>query len=162
MNRWLLIPAVVCAAVFAIVVAGLYQAEGREQRAAAVAYVSPDRPPTPLKVAIAPSESEQKLQALTARFLQPWRKWESSPHRLYSRVAPQPIPSIAEEIQWADSSKQPSGCRLATITITIGEQAEQTPCIVDAGSGEVRLFADGKWLAEEEWLKLAPLPHGRS
>jgi hypothetical protein len=146
---------------FGVAAAGLYRAEGREQKTEAVAYVTPQNRDLRDEAALVAREAEQKLQALTAQYLQPWRDWESSPHRLISRAAPRPVPSISEHIELAGSSAQPAGCCLATITITIGDQAEQTPCIVDRRSGEVRLFAGGKWLGEDEWLKQAPLTSRR-
>lgn len=160
MNRLLLVPAVGCIAAFALVAAGLYRAEGREKKTSAVTYTSLARQELHVETALAPREAEQKLQTLTAQYLQPWRNWETSPHRLMSRAMPRPVPSISERIELVDSAAQLEGSYLATITITIGDQAEQTPCVVDRRSGEVRLFASGKWLAEDEWLTLAPLPHG--
>jgi hypothetical protein len=47
---------------------------------------------------------------------------------------------------------------VATIDVRIGSQSEQTPCVVDRITKQVRLFADGQWLTAEEWLKKAPLP----
>jgi hypothetical protein len=161
MNRLLLIPAVGCLVAFGVAAASFYRAEGREQDTEAVAYLAPKSRDLRDEGALAPRDAEQKLQALAAQYLQPWRQWESSPHRLLSRVAPRPVPSISEQIQLVDSRNQPAGCCLATITITIGEQAEQTPCIVDCRSGEVHLFDGGKWLTEYEWLKQAPLPSRR-
>ena len=159
MNRLLLIPAVGCLVAFGVAAAGLYRAEGREQKTSAVAYVAPQSRDLRDEAALVPHEAEQKLQALTAQYLKPWRDWETSPHRLVSRAAPRPVPSISERIELVDSATHPAGCWLATITVTIGDQPEQTPCIVDRHSGEVRLFASGKWLAEDEWLAMAPLPH---
>ena len=158
MNRLLLIPAVGCLAAFVVAAAGLYRADGREPKTATVAYVAPQSRDPRDESALAPREAEQKLQALTAQYLQPWRNWETSPRRMFSRAAPAPVPSISERIELVDSAAHPAGCWLATITVTIGDEPEQTPCVVDRHSGEVRLFAGGKWLAEDEWLALAPLP----
>lgn len=169
MNRMLLIPAICCFSAFTVLLVILNAATAREAAAqaarrggdAAISPVAIDDAPTPSAGAISKSgsEPEQLLQKLSDEYLQPWRQWENSPHRLYSRVAPSPVPSISAEIAVSpQGGNQLKNVALATITIRKGRTSDEVPCIVDRTTQRVHLFAAGKWLSSEEWLKTAPTP----
>jgi hypothetical protein len=179
MNRSLLVPAVCCAFGFVALLAILHQAAGREAATAdarqtvRVARVTRDpelvassytRPAVPdlnrlqNSPLLSPQDAEAALTTLSGEYLRPWRKWETSPHRIYSRAMPRPIPSIAAEVALSPRTTEADSFLLATITIRTGKQSQAVPCVVDRISKQVRLFADGQWLSEDEWLKTAPLP----
>src|SRR5262245_60960445 len=100
MNRWLSIPAVCCVVVFSAVYALLYGslrgesvsnlrqpalAIRGEKTPVQVASHSPVPHDAPL---LSVDQAERSLVSLRDAWLRPWRQRESSPHRLYSRVAP--------------------------------------------------------------------------
>jgi hypothetical protein len=104
-------------------------------------------------------QAEHVLTALSGEFVRPWRQWESSPTRLYSRAMPRPLPSLSTEIQWAQDATSPSDSfLLASITVTKGPQTQAIPCVVNRVTQEVCLFANGHWLTAADWLKQAPNP----
>jgi len=104
-------------------------------------------------------EAQQQLSVLADQYQRPWREWENSPHRFYSRAAPRPIPSISAEIAIAPSTKvQSDSFLLGAITVKIGARSEHIPCVIDRTSKIVWLSASGQWLTEEEWLAKAPAP----
>jgi hypothetical protein len=109
---------------------------------------------------LSPDEAHERLTALTGEYLRPWKQWESSPRRLYSRIAPRPIPSLSAEVEMTASAPEPQeSFVLAVIKVTRqGDEPQQVPCIVDRTTRQVRLFTDGRWLTSEEWLKQAPTP----
>lgn len=183
MNRFLWIPACLCVVGFAALTATFHFAAGQENAAqSAEGRAATNRGPSPAVNAYAaassvsatsstasrsvvekhlsPSECEQVLTALATAYLQPWREWEASPRRLFSRVAPRPIPAILAKVEMAPSSgDQPEGFVTAAIVVQKGEQAETYPCVVARDTQAVWVFADGKWMPSATWLTTAPLPN---
>jgi len=109
---------------------------------------------TPL---LSEEEAQQQLSALVDQYMRPWREWENSPQRFYSRAAPRPIPSISAEIAIVPSI-QSDGFLLGTITVKVGTRSEHIPCVLDRMSKVVWLSASGQWLTAEQWVKKAPVP----
>ena len=105
-------------------------------------------------------DAEQSLTALVDEYLRPWRQWETSPRRLYSRAAPRPIPTMYANIAISPSTLGQSDSFLVA-TIAVGTEAhpQVVPCVVDRITKRVGFFVEGHWLTEDEWLKSAPLPH---
>ena len=105
-------------------------------------------------------DAEQSLTALLNEYLRPWRQWETSPHRLYSRAAPRPIPTRYASIAMSPGTLAQSDNFLVA-SIAVGTEAHQqlVPCVVDRINKRVGFFVEGNWLTEDEWLKSAPLPH---
>ena len=168
MNRMLIIPAGCCLVAFAALWASLNGAAGKESRSGALAAARENvsatiatRPSLSTKTKpLALEEVEQSLTALTGEYLRPWRQRETSPRYLYSRVAPQPIPSISAEVELAaGANSQADGMAVAAIVIKTGLRAETIPCVVDRHTRQVRVFAGGEWLTEAQWLSQAPLPN---
>lgn len=168
MNRMLIIPAGCCLVAFAALWASLSGAAGKESRSGALAAarqnVNVAIATRPLLSAVtkplALEEVEQSLTALTGEYLRPWRQQASSPRYLYSRVAPQPIPSISAEVELATgANSQADGMAVAAIVVKTGRQSETMPCVVDRFTRQVRVFAGGQWLTEAQWLSQAPLPN---
>ena len=188
MNRWLSIPAGCCFVAFGFVYAVLHGAVGGEsvsnlrrpipavgsENAPAPTATGPLAPQDARLVSIA--EAERTLVSLRDAWLRPWRQWESSPHRLYSRAAPRPIPSMSAEIQLASESLSESdGCLVGVISVHkglpagpyglpaasmpgAGSETSSIPCVVDRLTSRVRFFHNGRWLTDDEWLTTAPLP----
>jgi hypothetical protein len=150
MNRALVIPAVGCVLVFAGTFAMLHRAAGETGPKADVA---------PPAVYERGREPETKLKTLAAEYVRPWQEYQRSPARLYSRVAPRPVPSIGAEVELVTTDAAPGGSvLLATIHVSIGDQKTSTPVIVDRDTKEVRVFSQGKWQNTYDWLKTAPNP----
>jgi hypothetical protein len=170
MNRSLMIPAGCCLCAFAGLMVAFHAAAGREsasqRQILATASLSGDRrattPPAADTMAanslVTADEAEQLLTALADEYIRPWRKWQNSPHRLYSRAAPRPIPTITTEVAMSAVSTDESSFLLASIQVQRGKQSQQVPCVIDRKTKEVRLFADSQWLGAQDWLKQAPLP----
>jgi hypothetical protein len=168
MNRALIIPAGFCLVAFVTMLAALHGANDRQTVAVSttpgtVGQYSDRLPiPTPNAHSARPmseAESRERVAALADQYLRPWRQWESSPRHLYSRAAPRPIPTITAEIAMVPTAKgQSDGFLLGKITITIGARPQAVPVIVDRMKRRAWMCADGQWLAEEVWLKNAPLP----
>ena len=57
-----------------------------------------------------------------------------------------------------DASSESDSFLLASIVIRKGAQSQAVPCVVDRLTKRTRLFVEGQWLTEDEWLKTAPLP----
>jgi hypothetical protein len=112
----------------------------------------------PSKPRLSTEEAEQVLVSLTGDYLRPWRRFESAPHRLYSRAAARPIPTISAEVAMSPDSIEDSNLQLAAINIRRGTRSQQVPCVVDRTTKEVCLFSEGKWLRADQWLEQAPLP----
>jgi hypothetical protein len=195
MNRWLSIPAVCCVVAFGVVYVFMYGALHGESannlrrpapatRGGDAAPSSPAvRPATAGEGLMSIDDAERALASLRDQWLRPWRQWESSPHRLYSRAAPRPIPSMSAEIQLASASLSESDvCLVGVISVHkglpagpyglpggrggmpgaympgAGSETSSIPCVVDRLTSRVRFFHDGHWLNEEEWLATAPQP----
>jgi hypothetical protein len=200
MNRWLSIPAVFCAVAFSVVYALMYGALRGESannlRPTVPATRGGDAPPSSSAVRLATAgeslmsidDAQRSLASLRDEWLRPWRQWESSPRRLYSRAAPRPIPSLSAEIQFASESLGESdGCLVGVISVHKGlptgpyglpagsmpgagsetssmpggfggSETSSIPCVVDRLTSRVRFFHNGRWLTDEEWLATAPLP----
>ena len=177
MNRSLVIPAGCCLFAFAVLLATLHGAVSRGaiaepaqssapggrgvRGAAAPTLVDPESDASQANgvLLLSAEDGEQVLTSITGEYMRPWRQWEASPRRLYSRAAPRPIPTIAATVGMPPGAAgQGDSFLVATIDVRIGSRSEQIPCVVDRVSKQVRLFADGQWLTEEEWLKKAPLP----
>jgi len=182
MNRWLSIPAGCCFVAFGVLYAVLYGAGGDSsanlrrptpavggENARTPAASGPLAPRDGRMLSIA--EAERRLVSLRDDWLRPWRQWESSPHRLYSRAAPRPIPSMSAEIQLAtESLGESDGCLVGVISVHRGSETSSMPgyggrsetssipCVVDRLTGRVRFFHDGRWLTDDEWLTKAPTP----
>ncbi len=164
MNRSLMVPAAFCLIAFASLLAALRGAPAAPRdmnRAAADAAITSapraDAPAITRRLAI--EEAAEILTTLRGEYLRSWREWERSPHRLYSRAAPHPIPSISAEVTMSPGAAGESeGCLFATIDIQIGSQSQRIPCVVDRSTKRVQLFALGQWLTADEWLKQAPQP----
>jgi hypothetical protein len=170
MNRWTFIPAACILFAFVALWTTL-QGAIRDERLSRTSATAPRMEPETIGIATAvpararandpltPRSIEQRLNHLATEYLRPWRKWENSPHRLYSRVSPTPIPEIKAEIILVESTvNQNGGSLLAAIKVTTGGHSQLMPCVVDRISQNVSVFADGRWLSEEEWLTTAPLP----
>jgi hypothetical protein len=152
MNRALVIPAVGCVMVFAGTFAMLHRAAGETGRKG-------ETPPAPARENAAITEPEAKLKAIAADYVKPWQDYQKSPARLYSRIAPRPVPSIEAEVELVTTDVAPMGAPLlATIHVKIGDQKSSTPCLIDRDTKEIRLFAQGKWQKVEDWMKSAPNP----
>jgi len=177
MNRLLVIPAACCLIAFAALLAALQGAVGHETGAESTQvvergyrgepgtkpltrnYLASDATRANDNLLMSSDEAQQVLTRLAGDYLRPWRQWESSSHRLYSRAAPRPIPSISAGIELASSAAgQSDGFLLATITVTAGARTQPVPCVVDRTTKQVRLFAEGQWQSEKEWVMNAPLP----
>jgi hypothetical protein len=163
MNRSLWIPAICYLFVFAALTATLHGVAERDAagefvpREAAERRVATSSPNG--EVLLSPEDAEKLLTALVGEYVRPWRKWEASPHRLYSRVAPRPIPTIVAKVEMSPCTACSSDKFLvAKIDVSFGGESKATPCVVDRTTSKVLLFADGQWLAQEEWLKNSPLP----
>jgi len=163
MNRSLVIPAVCCLGAFAALMATLHGVNGREAAAEFIPLDASVRRADASKanseLLLSTEEAEQALTSLVGEYLRPWRQWETSPHRLYSRVAPRPIPTILAKVEMSPSPNCKSDNFLvAKIDVSTGGKSQLTPCVIDRTTKEVLLFAEGQWLAEDEWLTKAPLP----
>lgn len=153
MNRALVIPAVGCLLVFAGTFVMMHHAAGESGRKGETPA------PMPARENAAPTEPEAKLKALAADYVRPWQEYQKSPARLYSRIAPRPVPSIEAEVELVTTDVAPMGAPLlATIHVKIGDQKSSTPCLIDRDTKEIRLFANGKWQKTDDWLKSAPNP----
>jgi len=178
MNRSLVIPAGCCLFAFVALLAVLQGTFGRETAAESASLAAPaprgERektiPSTRADLVskasqpngdllLSSGEAEQVLTKLAGEYLRPWRQWETSPHHLYSRVAPRPIPTISAKIEMSTGlTRQSDGFLVATIVVSTGARSEPVPCVVDRVTKQVRLFSEGQWLTEDVWLKKAPLP----
>lgn len=163
MNRALWIPGVVCGVAFLGVMSLLSGARGRDA-------VKASR----LGIAEAPTLAARDnyvstgglfrdhdaltiLRGLANEYLRPWREWEKSPYRMFSRVAPRPLPSMSAEVQLASGlAPKDADYALGTIAIRQEESTETIPCVVDRTTNRVQLFVGGHWLTEGDWLKSAP------
>jgi hypothetical protein len=173
MNRWLVIPAVSSAFAFALMMATLH---GAAARGPAVEFRIPSatgNTGTPMRASnvshangdplLTIPQAEELLTTLATEYIRPWQQWEASPRHFYSRAAPRPIPPISSRIEIARDSNEPSdGFLLGLVVVNTGERSQWMPCVVDRSNKEVRFFAEGQWLSQEEWLKKAPRPYGRS
>jgi hypothetical protein len=123
------------------------------------AYSASKVPEADISAPLSVEEAEQVLTALAGEYMRPWREWEASPHRMYSRVAPRPIPTIYASVEMSPGATGPRDSFLVG-TIAVGTEAplQPAPCVVDRLTAQVRVFADGQWLDEEEWLRKAPTP----
>jgi hypothetical protein len=173
MNRLLLIPAVCCLVALATLLAVLHGATGGEASATGVAARGGNRETMPSQCAratsdlldasgdrrLTPEEAKAVLASVADRYVRPWQEWRSAPHRIYSRAAVRPIPSILASVEMPlAASRQSDSFLVASIAVSMGSRSESTPCVVDRITGQVCLYAEGQWLTEDEWLKLAPLP----
>jgi hypothetical protein len=157
MTRSLWIPAVCTMFAFASVYATLNGAGGLED-------ISKDAPActtgTSLAVATSPpmaNEAELVLASLRDTYLQRWHTWEESRYQVLSRAAPRQQSPTSAEIVWSKKAIDPRDTfLLATISIRQREQTHTIPCVVDPTTKRVRLFHEGGWLTEDEWLKTAP------
>jgi len=106
------------------------------------------------------NDADQSLKALVDEYLRPWRQWETSPRRLYSRAAPRPIPTMYANIEMSPSTLGQSDSFLVA-TIAVGTEAhpQVVPCVVDRITKRVGFYVEGQWLTEDEWLKSASLAH---
>jgi hypothetical protein len=174
MNRALILPAGVCLIAFAALLAtvGPY---GRASTAATklgAARRLADRgsistqagaafkvPNASDVLPLSDSDARKLVSTHADEYLRPWRQWETSPHRWYSRAAPRPIPTINVEIVMAPVTKgQSNSFLLGTIAIIMGARSQPVPCIVDRTTRRAWMSVDGQWLTEDEWLKKAPVP----
>jgi hypothetical protein len=176
MNRSLWIPAGACLAAFAGLLVVLHAVTGREKAAdfrQTAALMPRSRQASPAlrgeraipnalaagETMLSIEESKQHLTALTGEYLRPWRQWESSPARLYSRIALRPVPTIFADVDVPSDAAGPADSFLvATIALRKGDEVESVPCVVNRLNKQARLFANGRWLTEDEWLELAPVP----
>jgi hypothetical protein len=172
MNRWTFIPAA-CSLFAFVALWTTLQGAIREERLSRTSSMAPRIERETISIApavpaparsndpLTPRSTEQRLNHLATEYLRPWRQWENSPHRLYSRVSPTPIPEIKAEIILVDSAAdQNDSSLLATIKVTTGGHSQLMPCVVDRTSQNVSVFTDGRWHSEEDWLKMAPVPRG--
>jgi hypothetical protein len=177
MNRSLMIPAGCCLLAFAALLATFHRVAGEGPGSELAQFIALghriDLGSSPSSRASAPpavfgaggnpplsmEEAEQVLTALAGEYIRPWKQWEASPHRLYSRAAPRPIPTITAAVEISPGAAGNSNSFLvATITVDKASQPEQTPCVIDRGTREALFFAEGQWLTQDEWLKKAPRP----
>jgi len=177
MNRSLVIPAGCCLFAFAALLAALQGAKGRESSAKpaplGASWHRGDRslmsstrdcstlttPHANRDLLLSSEDAQQVLTTLANEYLRPWRELGASPHRLYSRAAPRPIPTMYAEIDMpVNAITQSDSLLVATITIGGGPRPESVPCVVDRTTKRVRLYAQGQWLTDDEWLKNATMP----
>ena len=183
MNRYVTIPGAMIVAMFLAVTASLDAGRGAEDsdspalpgtiEAPARAYQASD-PAKPAftnglpengKETASPEKepriepAEKAIRSLADSFTRPWREYEKSPGRLLSRAGPRPVPPIASEVVMFPEATGPSdGYRVASITVRYRNTTNTFPCVVDAATLRVRIFASKHWISEKEWLLLAPLP----
>lgn len=156
MNRFMVIPAIGSVVIFAGVLAFFHNAPARERTSnTQQSYAPAER--------ISFAEAEEQLTKLTGDYLRPWREYENSPRRLYSRAAPRPIPSISASIELATTAEerktmQTDNLLVATVVIKTGPQMQRIPCVIDRQGNDVRLFASDQWVTAKEWLMMAPMP----
>ena len=172
MNRRLTIPAGCCIVAFGVVYAALHGAVDADVNPSRQRVVSSELANLSSvsssaaqfdkfdRRLLSVAEVEQSLISARDAWLRPWRQWESAPHRLYSRVAPRPIPSLSAEIQLASESLgESAGCLVGIISVHKGgAEPFAIPCVVDRFTSRTRFFHDGRWLTEEEWVATAPAP----
>jgi hypothetical protein len=179
MNRSLAIPAVGCLITFALVLAAVHKtadsapsdspgenAAGPEHAFVSIPLKSPKARPADQKVEDAApmtdDEAREVLKKLTEKYMQPWREWEKSPHRLYSRAAPRPVPSISSDVTVLPPSEPTDSFLLATIEIKTGSHLQSTPCIIERRTKRVVLFANGRWIPGEKWATEGPSSYSSS
>src|SRR5690349_11644607 len=119
MNRFMVIPAIGSVVIFAGVLAFFQSAPARDREVKLQAVARPSDE----KLSFA--EAEEQLTKLTGEYLRPWREYEKSPRRLYSRIAPSPIPSISASIELATTAEerktmQTDNLLVATVVIKTG------------------------------------------
>jgi hypothetical protein len=155
MNGLLAIRAICCLFAFAVLSAVLHGTA--IERGPAARNSPPSVSDRSTLVSI--DDAQELVASLVGEYQRPWKQRESAPYRLYSRVAPRPIPSISAEIQWASSNANSSdGMLLATIDVRAGTIAHCVPCVIDRTTSQARFFAGNRWLTADEWLQGAPLP----
>lgn len=166
MNRWLLVPGIGCLLLFVGVLATL---EGAARRSAsprddleAVLFArvesASQSPQAEASPPLSSEDPKQVLIALTNEYLGAWRQWENSPRRLYSRMAPRPVPTVLVNVEMAPQASESDHFALGTVGIIIGDKPQSYACVVDRLTQHVSVFAEGQWLTQEEWLATAPLP----
>lgn len=158
MNRLLLVPAFVCLLAFVSLYTVLNRAVGVEGDATRTLADTPSAL-TPLDTTLASvNEAERVLGLLRDKYLQRCRDWDNSPHRMMSRIAQRRVtPSCAEVVMSPKSTGERDSILLATISMQWQKQIQtKIPCVVDATTKQVRLFHDGQWLTDDEWLKTVP------
>lgn len=166
MNRSLWIPAGCCLLGFVALLAILQGATSREANAETTRLretLNDDRAPmlSTSDSLLSRADAERALTTLSGEYLRPWRQRENSPHRLYSRAAVRPIPSISAEVAMSTDADESDQLLLATITVRTGAKSQPIPCVVDRVTQRASLFHDGRWVSEKEWLTNTPLPSGR-
>ncbi|MEX2318047.1 MAG: hypothetical protein WD669_12895 [Pirellulales bacterium] len=159
MNRALILPAGCCLVAFAALLATLSRATGQQSRPSTEVASASVVPKASRASQVSDGEAHELLSALADKYVGPWRQWEASPSRMYSRVGPRPISPVSTQILVASHAKgQSDSFLLATIAVKIGAQSKPVPCVVDRLTKRVWLSVDGEWLDEAEWLKMAPSP----
>ncbi len=169
MNRLLAIPAVCCFVAYAGLSAAMRGPAIDQGPAARHGLPSLSRvdsgqgnsgaQPSDCNALLSVEDAQELMTSLAGEYQRPWRQWQSSPRRLYSRAAPRPVPSISADIQWASAAANPSDrLLLATIAIRAGVVSQSVPCVLDRTTSQASFFSDGQWLTAYEWLKRAPLP----
>lgn len=167
MKRALLIPGVVSVAAFVGLVAILSGAtSSRRDDARELTAISPVAA-LPQGIAatgaslLSQEDAERALARVTDDYTRDWRTWENARRHIYSRVAPRHVSPIEANIQWASTeSGAGEAAFLAAIVVTAGKSSDTIPCVIDRTTGQMAFFADGQWLAQDAWLKTAPLPRG--
>jgi hypothetical protein len=154
MNRALFFPAIGCALAYGGTFALLHRAAG-EGGPPPAAAPQPAVEPAPVA-----DEVRTTLEAVAADYVRPWQEYRQAAASPFSRAIVRPVPSITTTVDIAAADVAlPGNLLLATIHVTlIGVSTTSTPCIIDRETKAVRLFAGGRWLTTEDWLKTAPHP----
>jgi hypothetical protein len=174
MNRPLTIPAVSCLIVFVIVFVVIHNSADSAPQDSSCEVVNPELsltslplPTATMQTAVAKGnrsllasndEARESLTKLTERYTQPWHEWEKSPHRLYSRAGPRPVPPISTSVTITTPDDPRDAFFLATIEIKIGQQAQPLACMVDRTTKRVFVFKDGAWITGDKWAEAGPTP----
>ena len=153
MNRALVIPALGCALTFTGLFALLHRAPASGE---APPQATPQAP-----AEAATTDVRATLESLAAEFVRPWQAYRQAPSSRFARtIVTREVPSITAAVEIAaGDAALPGTPVLASIHVTIiGVSTTSTPCIIDAETKEVRLFAAGRWQRPEDWMKTAPNP----
>ena len=156
MKRQLMVPAACCAIAFASLYATLNIAKSVEDDSktpGCTLNASSILPTSPATTA----EAELALSSLRDTYVQRWRTWEESRYQVLSRAAPRQLaPTDVDFLVSPQSTAPNDSCLLAAFSIQQRGQTHKIPCVVDAATKQIRLFHDGNWLTEDQWLSTAP------
>jgi hypothetical protein len=154
MNRMVTLPAICSLIAFGAFYVGRSGMFGSGDSASAAPISSADFG-RPLASA---DDAEHMVRALGDQYQERYRSWETSPHKIMSRVylGPSNLPPIHVEIAMSPQSPKPeSNLASATISIRQKEATVVLPCVVDVATREILVFQSGRWFSADEWLDTA-------